>query len=311
MSAPGWRARALADPALFEALTRGLAPSALWSLLLEVAERRARARTPADLLRQWEVDDFTRPAAQDLRALLRLDARLLEAVAAFEALDLSPLTPLGTCSVVGLASQDKIVSALRGTEVVSDPTNVLALESARRLRAAPEAVVRLCTCQRVVRAQRLPPRAQRQGFARHFSQHFRIFVMTTAGREQRDHGLLVGALVEHIRGHLDAMDLLERDGYVFPDRALRLLATPARAALMDRVAAALAGRVHLTRGALEHPYYSGGLRFLISARAEGVDVPLSDGGSFDWLAKLSANRRHVFVASGMGAQLAAALFAPG
>ena len=59
---------------------------------------------------------------------------MLAAAEQFEAVELSPLAPLGVCSVVGLASQNKIVSALRGTEVVSDPTNVLALECARRLR---------------------------------------------------------------------------------------------------------------------------------------------------------------------------------
>jgi hypothetical protein len=36
---------------------------------------------------------------------------------------------------------------------------------------------------------------------------------------------------------------------------------------------------------------------------EGDRVPLCDGGAFDWLSKLTSNRRAVFVASGMGAQL--------
>ena len=38
---------------------------------------------------------------------------------------------------------------------------------------------------------------------------------------------------------------------------------------------------------------------------EGNELPLIDGGAFDWLARLSSNARHVFLASGMGAQLAA------
>ena len=35
---------------------------------------------------------------------------------------------------------------------------------------------------------------------------------------------------------------------------------------------------------------------------------LIDGGAFDWLRKLTSNRRLAFVASGMGSQLAAYLF---
>ncbi len=304
---PGWRARGLKDTGAFEDLASGLSPSSLWSLLLEVMDRRARARTLPAILRQWQEDDFTGLAPMDQRTLLRIDGRLLEAAANFEAVELSPLAPLGVCSVMALASQNKIASALRGTEVVSDPTNALALECAHRLRRTPEAVSRLATSQRVVRAQRLPPLAERVGFAAHFRQHFRMFVLATAGKEVQDHGLAVAALSEHIHTHLTALDLLERDGYGFPARSLRLLATPERAGLMDRVAASCLG-VPIVREVLTHGYYNGGLRFMISARAGEDDIPLIDGGAFDWVARLNANRRCVFVASGIGSQLVAAMF---
>jgi hypothetical protein len=68
-------------------------------------------------------------------------------------------------SAVALASQNKIVSTIRGTEVVSDPTNVLALECAKRLQAEPGAHVRLTTSHRCVRAQPFP---KLPGFAAHF-----------------------------------------------------------------------------------------------------------------------------------------------
>jgi hypothetical protein len=57
-------------------------------------------------------------------------------------------------------------------------------------------------------------------------------------------------------------------------------------------------------GLLEHPYYSQGLRFQISARSnDGGAVPLIDGGAFDWVAKLLSNRKAVYVASAIGSQL--------
>jgi hypothetical protein len=59
---------------------------------------------------------------------------------------------------------------------------------------------------------------------------------------------------------------------------------------------------------LEHDYYAG-LRFMISARTPaGEDIPFIDGGAFDWMAKLTQNRKHVFVASGLGSQIAAYWF---
>ena len=123
------------DAAAYAALTGDLSDSAFSSLLLDVMARRAARRTPVMIQRQWERDRFVQPAYIDQRRLTEMDGHLLAAAAAFEAIELSPLAPLGACSAIGLASQNKIVSALRGTEVVSDPTNVLALECARRLRA--------------------------------------------------------------------------------------------------------------------------------------------------------------------------------
>jgi len=282
------------------ALHDGLAPSALWSLLLDVFARRAAARAPADLLRQWERDGFVQPAALEQRTLVELDGHLLAAAPDFEALELSPLAPLGACAAVGPTSQHKIVSALRGTEVVSDPTNVLALECARRLRADAAQVVRLATCHRCVRAQPFP---KQRGFA----PHFRLFALASAARERADHAFTLAALGEHIAVHLAALARLERHGYAFPERRLVILANAARAPLADRLAATVGG-VAVERGGLEHPYYDG-IRFQISARdPAGTPIPLIDGGPFDWLGRLTSNRRLVLVASGMGAQLAATRF---
>ena len=261
---------------------------------------RAEARSPADLAQQWQRDPFVQPSYIDQRTLVALDGHLLAAASAFDAIELSPLAPLGACSAVGPTSQNKIVSALRGTEVVSDPTNVFALEAARRLRLDPATVVRLVTTHRCVRAQQAP---KKPGFA----QHFRIFCLATAGRESRDHAFLVSSLVEHIMTQLAALDRLEQNGYRFNERTVRVLATEARASLGDRVAGAILG-VAVERQVLEHRYYDG-LRFMIDVRtADGSEVPLIDGGAFDWVGKLAANSRLVFVASGMGSQLVAYLF---
>lgn len=284
----------------FADLASGRPASELWSLLLGVMEHQAGQRSPADLLRQWKRDPFTRPAPVDQRTLIELDGYLLAAAIGFEALELSPVTPLATCSAVGLASQNKILSALRGTEVVSDPTNVLALECARRLREDRGQVLRLATCHRCVRAQAVPKQSG-------FTQHFRMFCLATAGRETKDHGLTVEALVEHASILLEALDRLEEHGYAFPKRRVVVLATEERAPLGDRIAAALP-QVSVERELLEHPYYDG-LRFLLFVRSPaGDDIPLADGGSFNWLAQLAADRKQVFVASGLGSQLATLLF---
>lgn len=282
------------------AALRAMPASALWSLLLELLADRAAARGPSDVLRQFERDAFVQPAPLDQRRLVELDGHLLAAAAQFEAVELAPLAPLAACSSVGPTSQNKIVSALRGTEVLADPTNVLALECARRLRRDPAQHLRLATCHRCVRAQELP---KLPGYA----PHFRIFCLVSAGREGVDHAVATADLREHIVTHLAALERLEQHGYAFRDRRVTLLARADRAAVADRVAAALTD-VPVERSALEHDYYDG-VRFQIWARTgDGDQVPLIDGGLFDWVAKLTSNQRLIMVASGMGSQLAALRF---
>jgi hypothetical protein len=119
---------------------------------------------------------------------------------------------------------------------------------------------------------------------------------------------VTSALVEHITTMLGALDRLEQHGYAFPNRIVRVFATPERAHVGDRTAAALSG-VEVARAVLEHPYYNGGLRFQIGSRLEaGAEIPLIDGGAFDWVGKLAANNRFAFAATGMGSQLAAYVY---
>lgn len=301
-----WARAALGDERAFALLAEELPPSTLWSLLLEVAERRAARRRPADLVSQWERDPFVRPGAVDQRAAVRADALVLDAASAFEAIELSPVAPLGVCSVMAKTTQNRVLSALRGTELVADPTNVLALECASRLRRAPRDTVRLATCMRVMRAQAIPKLPG-------FSQHFRIFVLATAAREEKDHAAVVAGMAEHIRTQIACLDALERGaGAHFPDRVITLFATTERAGIADRIATAINGAApRIDRALLEHPYYSGGLRYQINARTvDGDPVPLIDGGTFDWVATLTSNRRALFVASGMGIQLVHLRFCP-
>jgi hypothetical protein len=284
----------------YAALARGMPASEVWSLLLNAMRERAEHRTAGALAQQWENDRFVQLSYIDQRTLVDLDSHLLAAAHEFEAVELSPLAPLGTSSSVALTTQNRVVSTVRGTEVVSDPTNVLALESARRLREDQTQIVRLCTSHRCVRAQEVP---KVPGFAA----HFRMFCMTTAGHERKDQAFVTDALTHHIRTYLLALDRLERHGYRFPNRRVRLLSSEDREPLAQRVAAAIEG-APVTMERLEQRYYDG-LRFMISAHtAAGDDIPLIDGGAFDWLHTLAANRKLVFVASAIGSQLAAYLY---
>lgn len=284
-----------------EALASGLPASRLWSVLLGVLEARATRRTMANLREQWGTDRFVQPCYIDQRSLHEVDGHLLAAATAFEAVELSPLAPLGVCAAVALASQNKIVSTARGTEVVSDPTNVLALECAKRLKEDSGLHIRLASSHRCVRAQVFP---KRPGLAA----HFRMFCLVSAGHERENREFLSSALAEHINTHLAALERLAQHGYQTQSARVRLLATEQNRQLAERVATSVNADVHHQE--LNHSYYDG-IRFMIDVKVDEVsELPLIDGGAFDWLHKLCSNNKLTFVASGMGSQLIAYLLEP-
>jgi len=201
------------DSAALAALQSGLPATGLWSLLMGVADARAGRRKPAKLRRQWQSDRFVVPSYVDQRTQHDLDAHLLAVAKDFEALELSPLAPLGTCSVVAPTSQNRTVSTCAGQKFCPTRPMCFALESACRLQQDPTlAAVRLATSHRCVRAQALP-------IGPGFAAHFRLFCLTTAGHETKDHAFMVGAFTEHLRFHLDALARLNEHGYRFERRA--------------------------------------------------------------------------------------------
>jgi hypothetical protein len=297
MAHRNWIVDSVGGPA-FDRLAAGLGGSELQSLLLEVMRARALARDPKELVAQYGRDPFCAPAAVDLREMLAIDTQLVAAAEGFEALELSPVAPMGACSVVGPTDQNRVLSALRATEVVSDPTNVLALECALRLRERPREDVHLATSQRVLRAQPVPKLPG-------YGQHFRLFVLGSGGVERKDHAFTVETIAAHVRTMLDGLERLERQGYALGRRRVEILASAERRGLGDR----LAGLLGAEQQVLEHPYYSGGLRYRIWVSApDGEELPLADGGTFDWLGQLTSNRRAVFVGSGLGTQMVALRF---
>jgi hypothetical protein len=148
----------------------------LQTLLLSVARTRAAKVRPADVLRRWQEDRFVRPAAADPRVLAAVEEKLWHLLPGqFDAVELSPVVPVGTCAAVAQVSQNRIVTAMRSVEVVSDSANALAIEAAQRRARQPRGgEVHLAASHRLLRAQRFGP-----GMAA----HFRLFTLVSSARD--------------------------------------------------------------------------------------------------------------------------------
>jgi hypothetical protein len=82
---------------------------------------------------------------------------------------------LGACSAVASVSQDRVVTTMRATEVLSDATNALAIEAATRRRRQPAGgQVHLAASHRHLRAQ---------DFGAGLSAHFRLFTLVSSVRD--------------------------------------------------------------------------------------------------------------------------------
>ena len=100
-------------------------------------------------------------------------------------------------------------------------------------------------------------------------------------------------------------------GCQLPRRRAVILASNARDTLAERASKALSAalpHVAVSRGPLQSTYYDGvRVQFGADTRA-GEFCAIGDLGVFDWVARLTANRKHRFVASGLGIQLVPLLF---
>lgn len=192
-------------------------------LLLELWRERAERTTVRELAAASGGPLFA-ASSSDARLLHRFDAMALAAASEFEAVELSPIEPAGTNAVLGCIHPNNVLGALRRAEVLADPTVALALHSARKRRdvESRRERLRLCATQRCIRLQPLdgpvPPG---------LSAHFRLFVLTTAGRDAGENRFETEALVEHVGCYLRLLRAARDAGFRIRGAAVEISDTEA------------------------------------------------------------------------------------
>lgn len=290
--------RAIGGPGVVDRLA-GLSGSDFTTVMLEVARRRAARETPASVLRRYLSDRFVQPAGTDSNRLQRIeDVMAAHLPTGTELLTLPPMVPLGTHSVLGPMSQDRVVTAMRASEIAADPTNALALEAAVRRRAGPADAVRLAAFQRVVRAPRPQP-----GYLPHFS----LLGLVTAGRDEGGRRFERSAVTAHVRalaGGLAAAGLGPAQLALTP---LSVAGEAIAAQLPAELADTPIEIVVDTERQAGRGYYRD-LCFKVSvahggspgASAEQAWTEVCDGGFTDWIARLTASTKERLLISGAG-----------
>lgn len=293
-------------PQLLEVLSEQLNPSDLQSLLLEVYQLRAKKISPAFLQKQHLENRFTKPSLLSPLVQMEFDRLAFEeAKDVFEPINLAPLAPLGVCSSIGKVDQKKIVSSNRNVEVTSDPTNVMALESAIRrnslLKKNPKnnISVNLCCSHRVTRAQAFGGKNQ---FA-----HFQMFALTSAGKDIGNFGFEVKSLKEHLRFYVQLMT----DERTFQFNEIEVLVSPIEKKMqpiIEKVLSDFSDKFLKVKFSIDQERTNGigyyqTLCFTIKATSlKGEKMLLVDGGITNWTQQLMSNKKERLMISAIGSE---------
>ena len=297
--------RELGVPGIASLLAERLEPSDLQSLLLAVYRRVAERRPVASMLADHTTNRFVRPSSFSPVELLEWDRVAFSALRSdFDAVELSPVCPLGASAVMGGLAQDRVVSTIRNTEVVSDSTNVLALEAAIRRRVHKEADARSGAAVHLAASHRLL-RAQRYDNPK-LASHFKVFSLCSAGRDRGGFGFEAEALGIHIATYLAAIRT-----FLGASIQLRVLLTvldpspllaDAAEALIERVRGEFAGvdaALDPTR-TVGRAYYRTLCFWIYGAIGAAEPAQLADGGCVDWTQRLLSDAKERLVISGIG-----------
>jgi hypothetical protein len=300
-------------PGLAQILAERLTPTDLQSLLLEIYRLRSGRQKPGAVLSHYAADRFVRPAPVSPRRLLAWEqVAFSQLPAEVQPLALSPVCPLGTNSVVAIVDQNWAVATARNTEVVSDSTNVLALECALRrralLRADPRSVdpVHLAASHRLLRAQAYKdPR---------LGAHFSTFTLCSAGRDQGHSRFEVSALDLHVRFYLRALRAFLGSTVPLHLSMTDFRPDPRNALLETQLLAPIRSEFETVDCAIDDRRTSGrgyylDLCFHIHATdPSGQRQDLVDGGAVDWTGRLLSSAKERLIISGIGSERLCSVF---
>ncbi|NIK80022.1 hypothetical protein FHS15_005206 [Paenibacillus castaneae] len=294
--------RKLEKADLINVLVDRIPSSDLNSLLLKVFSEKTKSSSPNDLLKRYQENRFVHPAEVDVILLKKLEMDVLEIASkhSISPIQLSPAAPLGCASVLGSVDQNKVISALRGTEVVSDATNLLALHISELIKKnysknIRNQFIRFCTTHRHVRAQFF-------GDVPGMLPHFHLFCMVTSGVDEGSYSFEKQSLWEHIKVYQSIFKTLfgseieiilsERNGY------------KDTAGLVSRIikhGQELSMNVSVSTGEpnKENQYYKG-LQFTLKTVIGETEYSIGDGGFVDWTQNMLGSRKERLLISAIG-----------
>ena len=289
----------LGDMGLIKKLS-ALPKSDLNSLLLEIFREQANGAAPVGILKAFQKNRFSVPSEIDPAAFHNLEAEFLAPAqnTDIKAVLLSPAAPFASCSAFGFVNQNNIVSAARGTEILSDPTNMLAIiiaEQIKNKKADNATPLHYCATARVLRAQPFPA-------AKGYYAHFGLFCIVSSGKSGGSYTCEKALFIKHLSYYKKifaekynadfSVVLSKRRGYADSGGFFDAMA--------ESVKNELPGVPVSFESENESNNYYKGINFNIHIEKDGNKIEIVDGGFVDWIQKMTGNKKLRCLISGVG-----------
>jgi len=289
----------LGDKELIDKLST-LSRSDFNSLLLNIFKSQAQNTAPIDILKAFQANRFSVPSKLDPVAYHLFEAEFLSLAqkADLKAVLLSPAAPFSSSSAFGCVDQNNVVSATRGVEILSDPTNMLAIIIADQLKnkeADNLTPIHYCTTARTLRAQAFP---NKKGYYSHFG----IFCIVSSGKDNGSYACEKELLSKQLNFYRKALFekyganlsiiLRKRPGYTDTD------------GFFDRMVKFMEDEfpdipIQLNLENEENHYYTG-INYTIIMEKDNQIIEIGDGGFVDWTQQMTNNRKERCLISGIG-----------
>lgn len=292
-------------PNLIELLVCRISLGELHSLLLKIFELKTKKRKLSTIFSEFHTNRFTKPSDIDPITHRNLELEVFSLLPnGFEIIDLSPLTPLGTTSIMTAVHQNNVVSTIGSLEVAADTTNILALECAKRRREFFKTnskkidTIKLCSSQRVIRGQ--------SSRNKNFSAYFNVIALNSAGKDQGNESFEMLNLAEHITFYLILLEKIVDRTEIKKIRVKLFSFTGfINAGIIEHIKTNFSDRQNVSvivenNSEFGKNYYTR-LRFMISVvNTTNEEFDYIDGGFTDWTQKLLNNNKERLLTSGIG-----------
>jgi hypothetical protein len=210
---------------------------------------------------------------------------------------LSPVSLLGSGSIIAQVDQNNIISATRGLEALSDSTNILAVYLANGIKNKTldntKNHIHLASACRVTRAQKT------QGNV--FVPHFSLFTLVSSGKDTGSYAFEKESLAKHLEFYIKYFGtklgvklnviLNQRGGYTDEKGFIERLYAHLHEAYPQL-------EFVINKEATDNSYYKG-----INFKVNLNEIRLIDGGFVNWTQQLLGSKKERLLISGTGIDL--------